>query len=108
MGFLHGAAGAAEERLVEGKAALALAALGALVLLIIVGKSWGFDEKDDSQSTLIEQSDHGGTVDTDRGGAIDTDRPQEAGRSSLRHCSGPERRRRQRPTLPFVTTTPRR
>lgn len=34
----------------SGKSALALAALCALVLLIIVGKSWGFDEKD-GQST---------------------------------------------------------
>lgn len=34
----------------SGKATLALAALGALVLLIIVGKNWGFD-KNDSQST---------------------------------------------------------
>jgi hypothetical protein len=36
---------------VPGKAALALAALGALVVLIIVGKSWGFDEDKASQST---------------------------------------------------------
>jgi hypothetical protein len=35
---------------VPGKAALALAVLTALVLLIVVGKSWGFD-KHDSQST---------------------------------------------------------
>ena len=34
---------------VSGKAALALAALGALVLLIIIGKSWGFDPKNDTQ-----------------------------------------------------------
>ncbi|WP_374021473.1 DUF2510 domain-containing protein [Mycobacterium sp. HNNTM2301] len=33
-----------------GKAALALAALGALVLLVIVGKSWVFDSKKDGQS----------------------------------------------------------
>ncbi len=33
-----------------GKAALALAALGILVLLVIVGKSWVFDPKKDSQS----------------------------------------------------------
>ncbi|OBH97770.1 DUF2510 domain-containing protein [Mycobacterium scrofulaceum] len=33
-----------------GKAALALAALGALVLLVIVGKSWVFDPKKDGQS----------------------------------------------------------
>ncbi|KLO42369.1 hypothetical protein ABW17_12015 [Mycobacterium nebraskense] len=33
-----------------GKPALALAALGALVLLVIVGKSWVFDPKKDSQS----------------------------------------------------------
>jgi hypothetical protein len=36
---------------VAGKAALALAALGALVVLIIVGKSWGLDEDKDRQST---------------------------------------------------------
>jgi Protein of unknown function (DUF2510) len=35
----------------SGKATLALAALCVLVLLIIVGKSWGFD-KNDSRSTL--------------------------------------------------------
>ncbi|WAC93525.1 DUF2510 domain-containing protein [Mycobacterium sp. Aquia_213] len=36
---------------ISGKATLALAALSTLVLLIIVGKSWGFDAKNDSQST---------------------------------------------------------
>jgi hypothetical protein len=36
---------------VPGKAALALAALCALVLLIIIGKSWGFDDNKDSQSS---------------------------------------------------------
>jgi hypothetical protein len=36
---------------VPGKPALALAALTVLVLLIIVGKSWGFDDKHDSRST---------------------------------------------------------
>ncbi|WAJ43151.1 DUF2510 domain-containing protein [Mycobacterium sp. Aquia_216] len=35
----------------SGKAALALAALCVLVLLIIVGRSWGFDTKNDSPST---------------------------------------------------------
>jgi len=35
---------------VQGKAALALAALCALVLLIIIGKSWTFDEKQDGRS----------------------------------------------------------
>jgi hypothetical protein len=35
---------------VSGKAALALAALSALVLLIIIGKSWGFDGRHDGQS----------------------------------------------------------
>ena len=35
---------------VPGKAALALAAFGALVLLVIVGKSWGYDEKKDGES----------------------------------------------------------
>ncbi|OBI28129.1 DUF2510 domain-containing protein [Mycobacterium sp. E2238] len=34
-----------------GKAALALAALGFLVLLIIVGKTWVFDQKKDAPST---------------------------------------------------------
>lgn len=41
---------------VPGKAALALAALGALVLLVIVGKSWIFDPKNDSQSTPSSNS----------------------------------------------------
>jgi hypothetical protein len=36
---------------VQGKAAIALAVLGVLVLLIIVGKSWHFDAKEDSQSS---------------------------------------------------------
>lgn len=36
---------------VPGKAALALAVLVALVLLIIIGKSWGFSGKHDSEST---------------------------------------------------------
>ncbi|MGZ4585657.1 MAG: DUF2510 domain-containing protein [Mycobacterium sp.] len=39
-----------------GKAALALAALGVLVLLIIMGKSWVFDPKKDSQSTPSSSS----------------------------------------------------
>lgn len=36
---------------VSGKAALALAVLTALVLLVIVGRSWGFDGKDGGQSS---------------------------------------------------------
>ena len=36
---------------VPGKAALALAVIGALVLLVIVGKSWSFDQKKDSSSS---------------------------------------------------------
>jgi Protein of unknown function (DUF2510) len=35
----------------SGKAALALAVLGMLVVLIIIGKSWHLDAKDDSQSS---------------------------------------------------------
>lgn len=35
----------------SGKAALALAALAALVVLIIIGKSWSFGDRNDSQST---------------------------------------------------------
>ncbi|SOX54775.1 DUF2510 domain-containing protein [Mycobacterium ahvazicum] len=35
----------------SGKAALALAALAALVVLIIVGKSWSFNDRNDNQST---------------------------------------------------------
>lgn len=35
---------------VQGKAALALAVFGALVVLVIVGKSWGYDEKKDDES----------------------------------------------------------
>ncbi|OBB94969.1 DUF2510 domain-containing protein [Mycobacterium sp. 852002-40037_SCH5390672] len=34
----------------SGKAVLALAVLVVLVLLVVIGKSWGFDEKKDSQS----------------------------------------------------------
>ncbi|OBG73567.1 hypothetical protein A5714_05145 [Mycobacterium sp. E2462] len=34
---------------VPGKAALALAVLGVLVLLVIVGRSWGFNDKKDDQ-----------------------------------------------------------
>lgn len=34
---------------ISGKAALALSILTVLVLLVIVGKSWGFDERNDSQ-----------------------------------------------------------
>ena len=36
---------------VPGKAALALAAICVLVLLVIIGKSWSFDEKQDGQPT---------------------------------------------------------
>jgi hypothetical protein len=39
-----------QKKSVQGKAALALAALGALVVLIIVGKSWGYDEKKDGEA----------------------------------------------------------
>ncbi len=35
---------------IQGKAALALAVFGALVLLVIVGKSWGYDERKDGES----------------------------------------------------------
>lgn len=41
---------------VPGKAALALAALGVLVLLVIVGKSWIFDPRSDSQPTPSSNS----------------------------------------------------
>ncbi|OBA64304.1 hypothetical protein A5647_02635 [Mycobacterium sp. 1100029.7] len=41
---------------VTGKAAIALAALSALVFLIIIGKSWGFDRKVDGQSPSSSSS----------------------------------------------------
>lgn len=39
-----------QKKSVQGKAALALAALGALVVLVIVGKSWGYDAKKDGEA----------------------------------------------------------
>jgi hypothetical protein len=38
-----------QKKSVQGKAALALAVLGALVLLVIVGRTWGYDEKKDGE-----------------------------------------------------------
>lgn len=41
---------------VPGKAALALAVLGVLVLLVVVGRSWGFDDKKDGASSSLDPS----------------------------------------------------
>ena len=53
MSFLHRILrqAAAKRQGVSGKAALALAAICVLVLLVIIGKSWSFDEKQDGQPT---------------------------------------------------------